>query len=199
MSLKEILAEPQTVEDLQIPQNIMIDIILRLLYSEGNVAFRRIIQVIKTHTAINKLLDWMRHEYLIEISPASFSQGPLNYIYKLTTAGEDRAKDALERSQYIGPAPVPIHYYNRAIELQTQEARQVSIDEVKQALSELILDSEFHRRIGPAVNSANSLFLYGPSGNGKTTIAQRIADLIADTTPIWIPYALTAGGQIILG
>ena len=197
MSLKEILTEPQTVEDLQIPQNILIDIILRLLYSEGNVAFRRIIQVVKTPTAVSKLLDWMRHEYLLEISPASFAQGSLNYIYKLTSAGEERAKDALERSQYIGPAPVPIHFYNRAIELQTQGAREVSVPEVVDSLKELILDPEFHRRIGPAVNSANSLFLYGPSGNGKTTIAQRIADLIASTTPIWIPYALTAGGQII--
>ena len=197
MTLKEILTEPQTAEELQIPQNILIDIILRLLYNEGNVAFRRIIQVIKTPAAVSKLLDWMRHEYLLEISPASFAQGSLNYIYKLTSAGEDRAKDALERSQYVGPAPVPIHFYNRAIELQTQGPRQVSVQEVISSLDDLILDPEFHRKIGPAVNSAKSLFLYGPSGNGKTTIAQLIAGLIASSTPIWIPYALTAGGQII--
>ena len=196
-NLKDILAEPQTVDELQIPQNIMIDIILRLLYNEGNVAFRRIIQVVKTPAAVSKLLDWMRQEHLIEISPASFSQGPLSYIYKLTSAGEDRAKEALERSQYVGPAPVPIHYYNRALELQSQGQRHLTVEGVKKALSDLILDPNFHRRIGPAVNSANSLFLYGPSGNGKTTIAQRIANLIASTSPIWLPYALTAGGQII--
>src|SRR3989304_8976940 len=119
-NLKDILTEPQTVDELQIPQNIMIDIILRLLYNEGNVAFRRILQVVKTPAAVSKLLDWMRQEHLIEISTASFAQGPLNYIYKLTNAGEDRAKEALERSQYVGPAPVPIHYYNRALELQAQ-------------------------------------------------------------------------------
>jgi predicted ATPase with chaperone activity len=196
-TLKDVLAEPQSIDDLQIPQNIMIDIILRLLYNEGNVAFRRIIQVVKIPAAVSKLLDWMRQEHLIEISPASFSQGPLSYIYKLTNAGEDRAKDALERSQYVGPAPVPIHYYNRAIELQTTGQRQVSIANVKKALGDMILDPDFHRRIGPAVNSANSLFLYGPSGNGKTTIAQRISTLIASASPIWLPYALTAGGQII--
>jgi predicted ATPase with chaperone activity len=197
ISLKELLAEPQTIEDLQIPQNIVIDIILRLLYNEGNVTFKRIIQVAKIPSAVNKLLDWLRQEHLIEISPASFSQGPLSYIYKLTNAGVERAKDALERSQYVGPTPVPIHYYNRAIELQTQQHRKVSINDVKKALQGLVLDPEFHRQIGPAVNSADSLFLYGPSGNGKTSIALRIADLIASTSPIWIPFALTAGGQII--
>jgi len=195
--LKELLTEPQTVEELQIPQNILIDIILRLLYNEGNVAFRRIIQVIKTPSAVGKLLDWMRQEHLLEISPASFSQGPLSYIYKLTDAGEDRAKDALERSQYVGPAPVPIHYYNQVIELQSHPHRKISVTEVKDSLDGLILNEDFHRQIGPAVNSASSLFLYGPSGNGKTTIALRIAKLIARTTPIWLPYALTAGGQII--
>jgi predicted ATPase with chaperone activity len=195
--LKELLSEPQTVEDLQIPQNILIDIILRLLYNEGNVAFRRIIQVIKTPSAVGSLLDWMRQEHLLEISPASFSQGPLSYIYKLTDAGEDRAKDALERSQYVGPAPVPIHFYNQAIELQSHPHRKISTTDVKDSLDGLILNDDFHRQIGPAVNSASSLFLYGPSGNGKTTIALRIAKLIAKTTPIWLPYALTAGGQII--
>jgi predicted ATPase with chaperone activity len=196
-SLNELLTEPHTIEDLQIPQNIVIDIILRLFYNEGNVTFKRIAQVAKIPSAINKLLDWLRQEHLIEISPASFSQGPLSYIYKLTNAGIERAKDSLERSQYVGPAPVPIHYYNRAIELQTQLQRRVSIGEVKKALQGLILDPDFHRQIGPAVNSADSLFLYGPSGNGKTTIALRISDLIASTAPIWLPYALTAGGQII--
>jgi energy-coupling factor transporter ATP-binding protein EcfA2 len=69
--------------------------------------------------------------------------------------------------------------------------------EVKQAISSLILPENFHRRIGPAINAGTSLFLYGPSGNGKTTVAQAIAKLLAGTEPIWLPYALTTGGQII--
>jgi hypothetical protein len=69
--------------------------------------------------------------------------------------------------------------------------------QVKKALSDLVLPNDFHRKIGPAVNSAASLFLYGPPGNGKTTISMYISQLISGTDPIWIPYALTAGGQII--
>jgi predicted ATPase with chaperone activity len=81
--------------------------------------------------------------------------------------------------------------------MQTEERIPILSEKVKQSLSGLILPDDFHRRIGPAVNSGSSLFLYGPSGNGKTTIAQAIANLIAEAEPIWIPYALTAGGQII--
>jgi predicted ATPase with chaperone activity len=196
-SLIELLEQPKTIDDLNIPQNLLIDIMLRLLYNEGNVSFGRFTQVIRVPHILDSILDWMANEHLVKVLPGSSGMGRLAYIYSLTGAGEERAKAALERSQYVGPAPVPIHYYNRAIELQTTGERKVVPSQVEEALGGLILPPDFHRRIGPAVNSGSSLFLYGPSGNGKTTIAQIIADLISRTDPIWLPYALTAGGQII--
>lgn len=198
LSLRELLAEPQSIEELHIPQNILIDISLRLLFNEGNVALSRFTEVTKVSSRIlDSLLLWMQKEHLVEVSKASTELGRLGYVYSLTDAGEKRARDAMDRSLYVGPAPVPIHYYNRGIELQTKIRRQVSSEKVIQALNELILPEHFHRRIGPAINSGSSLFLYGPPGNGKTTIAYAIGKLIAGTDPIWVPYALTAGGHII--
>jgi len=133
----------------------------------------------------------------VEVSQTSASHGPLNYVYKLTNLGGERARDSLERSRYVGPVPVPVHHYNEAIELQTSGPRPIAAEQVNEALNDLILPVDFHRKVGPAVKSAASLFLYGPPGNGKTTIAQRISKLISNTDPIWLPYALTAGGQII--
>jgi predicted ATPase with chaperone activity len=196
-TIEDILAQPKSAEDLDIPQNILIDILLRLLYTEGNVDFRRMSQVTRVPYALEQLLDWLRKEHLVEVSKSSASYGPLNYIYKLTGAGEDRARESMERCQYVGPVPVPVHMYSEAIEFQTSGPRLVSPDQVRAALSELILPDEFHRKIGPAINSAASLFLYGPPGNGKTTISLHISQLISGTDPIWLPYALTAGGQII--
>jgi energy-coupling factor transporter ATP-binding protein EcfA2 len=92
---------------------------------------------------------------------------------------------------------VPIEVYNQAIIAQTQEKAKVTPDAVQQAISHLILADGFHRRIGPAINEGTSIFLYGPPGNGKTTVAQAIAGLIAGTDPIWLPYSVTIGGQLV--
>jgi predicted ATPase with chaperone activity len=197
-NLKQLLAEPETIDDLNIPSSIVIDLILRLLFNEGNVALTRFVEVLKiSNRVIDNVLLWMQKEHLVEVSRATSELGRLGYVYTLTEAGSQRARDALERSLYVGPVPIPIHYYQRGIELQTQKRARVSSDLVKEALKGLILPPTFHRQIGPAINSGASLFLYGPPGNGKTTIAQAIASLIAGTNPIWLPYALTAGGHII--
>lgn len=198
LTLKQILSEPHSMEDLHIPQNLVIDLIFRLLYNEGNVALLRFTEVLKIpKNLIDEILMWMQKEHLAEVSKASVELGRLGNVYTLTSAGEERAIASLERSQYVGPVPVAIPYYNRAIELQTSSHQQVSIENMRQALSHLILPSDFHRKVGPAVNSGKSLFLYGPPGNGKTTIAMAIARLLAGTDPLWIPYAITAGGQVI--
>jgi len=197
-TLKEILSEPETIEELFVSQSIIIDLILRLLFNEGNVALGRFVEVLKiSNRIIDQQLMWLQKEHLIEVSKAGTELGRLGYVYSLTEAGMIRARDALERSQYIGPVPVSIPYYNKAIEIQTTHRRQVNSSQVIAALNTLILPTDFHRLIGPAINSGSSLFLYGPPGNGKSTVAQAISDLIAGTDPIWIPYAITAGGHII--
>jgi predicted ATPase with chaperone activity len=196
-SLVNLLKKPEKIEELAVPQSLVIDILLRLLYYEGNVNFSRMSQVMRVPMVLDPLLEWMRQERLILVSQALPTHGPLNYIYKLTDIGIERAKEALDRGQYVGPVPVSVDQYCRAIEMQNSGVRKISVAEMQQALSDLVLPDDFHRSIGPAVNSAASLFLYGPSGNGKTTIAQRIAKLIAGMDPIWLPYAVSAGGQII--
>ncbi len=197
-TLKELLAEPSQIEDLKIPQSIVLDIIFRLLFNEGNVALARFVEVLKiSNRIIDDILAWMQKEHLVEVAKAIGDLGRLGYVYTLTEAGEERARGAFERSQYIGPVPVSIPDYNQGIELQTQQRRRVQAAQVKEALKGLILPEDFHRRIGPAINSGRSLFLYGPPGNGKTTVAQAISELISGTDPIWLPYAITAGGHII--
>jgi len=197
LSLQELLEQPRTADELDIPQNVLIDIVLRLLYNEGNVTFRRVTEVTRVPLVMDTLLEWMKSEHLVEVIHGSSSVGRYGYIYTLSENGEERAKSAMERGQYVGPAPVPIHYYNRAIELQTQEKRKILPSQINDALDGLVLPPKFHRRIGPGLNSGSSLLFYGPSGNGKTAIAQIIANLISTSEPIWLPYALTAGGKII--
>src|SRR4030043_576159 len=138
-TIDDILVQPKSVEELDIPQNILIDILLRLLYTEGNVDFRRMSQVTRVPYALEQLLDWLRKEHLVEVSQSSASYGPLNYIYKLSGAGEDRAREAMDRCQYVGPVPVPVNRYTEAIKLQTIGSRLVKPAQVKKALSNLVL------------------------------------------------------------
>jgi hypothetical protein len=48
---------------------------------------------------------------------------------------------------------------------------------------------------GPALNSGRAMLLYGPPGNGKTTVAQRFASVFSDV--IYVPYSVIVEGQII--
>jgi len=191
ITLKKILAEPRTIEELHIPQNMIIDLIFRILYNEGNVALSRFTEVLKiSKNIIDEILMWMQKEHLCEVSKATVELGRLGNVYSLTDAGELRARAAMERSQYIGPVPVSIPYYNRGIELQTKTHQRISAERVKEAISSLILPKDFHRKIGPAINSGSSIFLYGPPGNGKTSIAMEIGKLLSGSDSLSVPYSI---------
>jgi len=196
IQLKHVLTQATTVEQLGIPPTLVTDLMFRMLFNEGEVSVARLCDVIRVYPQIiDDFLMQAQHDHLVEVAKAGSIR--FSYVYRLTDDGAQRARDSIERTHYVGPAPVDMRQYEKAMLLQTGERQPVTAQQVKKALSDLILPENFHRRIGPAVNSGNSLFLYGPPGNGKTTIAQAIGKLLAGTDPIWLPYALTVGGQII--
>ncbi len=196
-NIGSLLMPPASLEELDISQGIVIEIMLRLLFLEGDTSATRFEEVVGLpFKVVDELLVHLQQEHLIEVPRSTGRLGRRSYLYSITEEGKARARDALERTQYVGPAPAPLEKYNKAILWQAHRDK-VSPDRVKEALSHLILAPNFDRRIGPALNAGTSLFLYGPPGNGKTTIAQAIAMLVAGAEPVWLPYAITIAGQII--
>jgi len=195
--LNKILAPVMKAEDLGVPLGLVQDIIFRLLYNEGDVSVARFAEILGLHTrVIDDVLARMKQEHLVEVTKAG-SMGSLSFVYGLTENGTKRAVAALEKSQYIGRIPVSLDAYCEAIRIQSTRSKRITPSQVQKALSHLVLPENFHRRIGPAINAGSSLFLYGPPGNGKTTIAEAIKEVLIKDTPIWLPDAMTVSGQII--
>jgi DNA polymerase III delta prime subunit len=195
--LLKLLTPVMKLENLGVPTGVIQDIIFRLLFNESDVSIARFSEVLGIHPSlVDELLARMKQEHLVEVKRAG-GLGSLSFIYGLTDAGTKRARDSFERSQYVGRVPISLEKYNEAILLQSKRDQRITPTQMKQALGFLILPENFDRRLGPAVNAGTSLFLYGPPGNGKTTIAQAIARLIGHDSPIWLPDAITVGGQII--
>lgn len=198
--MRQILTQANKLEEMRIPAAIVTDLINRILFSEGDVSVSRFADIMKvSNQIIDEVLTDMQQERLVEVAKAG-QLGRMSYSYRLTDEGMKRARDAMDKSTYIGPAPVPLEDYNDVVLLQAAASankRRITPDAVRQALGGLVLPENFHRKIGPALNAGSSLFLYGPPGNGKTTVAEICARLLAGTEPIWMPYAVTVGGQII--
>jgi hypothetical protein len=115
--------------------------------------------------------------------------------YTLSEQGRRWAQDALKASQYIGPAPVSLDAFCARVHLQRISSEKVTFETIRGALSGYDITDEFIRKIGPALNSGRAMLLYGPPGNGKTTVALSFANVF--NSIVYMPYAVMIEGQIM--
>lgn len=140
------------------------------------------------------IVDWgfrtMRAQQLIEVKGMVGN----DYQFTLTAAGKQLASDRFQITQYAGACPVSLKQYHAATKHQTAH---VTVDRrsLKSAFSDLVVPDRLLDQLGPAIISQNSIFLYGPSGNGKTSIAERMLRVYQDG--VLIPYAVEVDNQII--
>jgi hypothetical protein len=145
---------------------------------------------------VDQIMDALKREKFVEVRSSQVGLGEGAYQYAITGVGIARAREALERSQYAGPAPVPLQVYNESIRRQGQGRVVVSNRLMRQVLSQLVLSESTFQRVGPAVNSGTSIFFYGPPGNGKTSVARAVGNMMLQQN-MYIPYAIYIDGQVI--
>lgn len=174
------------------------DLVLKIFYFQGYMSGFKLAEIIALPFTgvLDQILEALKREKSIEVRSSQMGLGEGAYIYAITGGGIARAREALERSQYAGPAPVPLEVYNESIRRQSRARLQITNRVMRQVLSHMVLSEISYQRLGPAVNSGTSIFLYGPPGNGKTTVARAIGNLI-QAQKLYIPYALYVDGQVI--
>jgi MoxR-like ATPase len=174
------------------------DLALKIFYFQGYLSGFKAAEEIALPFAgiVDQILKTLKHEKLIEVKSSQMGLGEGAYQYAITGTGIVHAREALERSQYAGPAPVPIEVYNESIRHQSRGRVAITSRTMRQLLSQLVLSETTFQRLGPALNSGSSIFLYGPPGNGKTSVAKAFGNLVLSQT-MYIPYALYLDGQIV--
>jgi predicted ATPase with chaperone activity len=187
-----------TVDDTGLSALWLQDLALKILYSQGYMSGFKIAELIALPFAgiTDLILEALKREKLIEVKSSQGGLGEGAYTYGITSAGVTRAREALERSQYAGPAPVPFEVYNEAIRRQKTGRMSVTSRMMRQILSQMVMSESTFQRLGPALNSGTSIFMYGPPGNGKTSVARAFGNLVL-TQAMYIPYALYLDGQVI--
>jgi len=147
-------------------------------------------------SVIVSIVDDLRKDGFISIAKGDTSFATSHYEYNLMDSGINRALQAFEECRYVGPAPVSLDEYRYAVEIQTIKSIEVTYEYLKQAFSNIVVTDENLKTYGSAINSVKPIFLYGPSGNGKTTIAESIGRSLPGE--IFVPHAVLAGNQIIV-
>ena len=197
--LDAILQEPpplaKTVAETGLEGNFLLNCLLRTMYISALQTIPELSDQIKlTRGVIEQLLTFAKKEALVEIRGPS-EQNVNIMRYALTSAGRERASEALRRCEYIGPVPIPLESYQVQVQKQTITNEVIGIEKLRKALSHLVLSEDIVRRLGPASNSGRAILIYGAAGNGKTSIAEALVS--AFEQPVYVPYCIEADGQII--
>ena len=185
--------EPQTLTESGLTESDVEALILKFLNAYGNQQGRAIAKHVKLPFGIvQSILNNLKNQMFVTYKSLAAAN---DYVYELTEPGLQRARHLCEICSYCGAAPVGFDNYVESVAAQSLRKHRLNPKEVYNAFDDLLLPKEMLAQVGQAVNSGRCMFLYGESGNGKTSIATRCID--AYDSGIWIPRTLTVGGEII--
>jgi hypothetical protein len=184
---------PQEIASAGLEEGALADLALKMAYTVTRFTTEWVSKQLHVSLPlISEVLENLCREGLME---ESMRTGAGRSHYKITQQGRAHAERSLEVCGYIGPAPVHLRTYAAMLRWQFANTPQVGPEHVATALSGLVLSQDVAELAGLAVSSGRSLFVYGPSGNGKSSLGRQIhAALLGD---YWIPHCISVGNTII--
>ena len=191
---------PRSIEETGIPPGFLLQLLIKAIHTANLETPSQMKEALKLpYTVINSLLEDAVERKLITSVGSSNGAGDGNAFaenrYVLGSDGRTWARELLSQCQYVGAAPVSLTAYQERIKLQRITNERIDQAMINEAFADLVVTKQFIESIGPGINSGRSILLYGPPGNGKTSVAVKIGQIFRDI--IYIPYCIEVDGQII--
>ncbi len=187
---------PKTLDQMKLGQVMMRDILLKTMFRMNLDLVTELSKAICLPVPVTQeLVDLAREQKLLEATGTLHANSGGEMGYQLTDAGKSRALDALSQSEYYGAMPVPLDVYREQVKRQSIRNIQITRDQLTNAMGHLVLPNELLDHLGPAVSAGRSILMYGPPGNGKSSISNGIRDALGDK--IYVPRAIEYSGQVI--
>jgi len=184
---------PKSLATLDVRQSVLEDIALKTLYLCGALSLLELAEKMRlSYEVVDALFCQLRLEQLCLVT------GMTGHVHQIaiTAQGRTRAMELLAHNHYAGAAPVAFESYADQTRKQSVKKADVHAPDVRRAFAHLVIDDETLRKFGTALNSGSSVFLWGPAGTGKTTMAETLSRVLAQDE-VWIPHAIEVDGQII--
>jgi hypothetical protein len=187
---------PRSLAEVGISVVMMRDILLKTMFRTNLDLVSQISRAICLPVMLTQeLVDLARTQKLLEATGTLHATSGNEMGYQLTDAGKVRAQDALSQSEYYGAMPIPLEAFKEQVKRQSVRNIRLTRPQLMSGMGHLILPEDLIGNLGPAVTSGRSILMYGPPGNGKSSISNGIRAALGDK--VYIPRALEYSGQVI--
>jgi predicted ATPase with chaperone activity len=196
--MAEAPSAPENLQQTGLTLGFLNDLILRTLYTRGGMLGLDISKLLcLPFKVVEESLEFLKRDKCLEVLGGDLI-GRVSYRFNLTELGRRRAQDAMHMCAYVGPAPVPLEDYIEQTYRQAVTGINVTPEALRAAFGHLVVSDALFNAIGPAIVSGKSVFIYGPPGNGKTSMARAIGDFMnASGGEVYVPYAFITQNSIV--
>ena len=183
----------QKLEELDVTVTFLCDLALKALSLEPDATTAAIARRLQLGMLVtDSVLQRLTRDKIIEMKGVV---GMHNHRYGMLDRGWTELNRVMVINSYIGPAPVSLNAYSEMLVKQVRARLPATRKALERAMADIVMSDAAKQTLGLVASSGRSLFLSGPSGNGKTAMARSLVDAVEGD--LWIPHAIEVDGQVI--